>query len=201
MNLSVFRTPLVALALVAFISGAALAAETPARDPDGYTWEGYSGKLGPHRGLFFDANDIALLEKLDAAGQDKWIADYYDREKSMGKDERKKIYDAKRKSYNALTAEQQNDLRARVEKIRASMAERRKVEWDAKLAAAKVKYAERERTYYANLKTSERKVLLRYKELLKQGMKQNAALVEVTREAAAGSPSIKRQGEKSDKTY
>lgn len=201
MNLSAFRTPLIALALVAFISGAAGAAETTARDPHGYTWEGYGGKLGPHRGLFFDADDVALLEKLDAAGQDKWMAEYYDREKSMGKPERQKIYEAKRKAYYAMTPEQQNELRARVEKIRASMAERRKVEWDAKLAAAKIKYAERERTYYANLKTSERKVLLRYKELLKQGMKQNAALVEVTKEAGAGSPSIKRQGEKTNKTY
>ncbi|MEZ0260890.1 MAG: hypothetical protein ACAH80_07760 [Alphaproteobacteria bacterium] len=201
MNLSIFRTPLVALALVALISGAAVAAETPARDPDGYTWEGYSGKLGPHRGLFFDVDDVALLEKLDGPAQDKWVEDYYDREKSMGKPERQKIYDAKRKAYNALTPEQQKDLRARVEKLRVSITDRRKLEWDAKLAAAKVNYAERERTYFASLKTSEKKVLMRYKELIKQGMKQNAALVEVTKEAAAGSPSIKRQGEKSDKTY
>ena len=200
MNLSTFRIPVIALALLAFVSGTALA-EAPARDRDGYTWEGYSGKLGAQRGLFFDADDLALLEKLDGPAQDKWIAEYYDREKSMGKPERQKIYDAKRKAYYALTPEQQNDLRARTEKIRAAMAERRKVDWDAKLAAAKVKYAESERTYYATLKTSERKVLLRYKELIKQGMSQKAALDEVTKEAAAGSPSIKRQGEKNDKGY
>lgn len=201
MNLSNFRIPVIALALLAFVSGTAMAAETPARDPDGYTWQGYSGKLGQQRGLFFDADDLALLEKLDGPAQDKWMAEYYDREKSMGKPARQKIYDAKRKAYYALTPEQQNDLRARTEKIRASMAERRKLDWDAKLAAAKVKYAESERTYYATLKTSERKVLLRYKELIKQGMSQKAALSEITKEAAAGSPSIKRQGEKSNKTY
>lgn len=200
MNLSMFRLSVIALALLAFVSGTALA-EAPARDPDGYTWEGYAGKLGKHRGQFFDADDIAVLEKLDGPAQDKWMADYYDREKSMGKPERQKIYDAKRKAFDALTPEQQSDLRVRAEKIRTGMAERRKVEWDATLAAAKVKYAERERTYYANLKTSQYKVLLRYKELVRQNMGSNAALAEVIKEAAAGSPSIKKQGEKPNKTY
>jgi hypothetical protein len=195
------KIPAMLVALCVFVSSTAFAAPE-ARDPDGYTWKGSTAtSLPAYRGAFFDEDDVTLLEKLGPEAQDKWIEEVYGQEKSMSPAQRKKIYDAKRRAYNKLTPEQQAALLARVEKLRASIMARKQGERDAKLAAAKLRMAETERTYYASLETSERKVLLRYKELLKQGMEQKAALAEVIKEASAGSPSITRQGGGSKKPY